>query len=655
MRYIFVVSYFMVIACLPFQANAVPEYWKKSAFAIECRDTTLKAVLEDFARSFGVQINISDRISGTCKGWKRAGTAEGFLNKLGNDYRFQWFVYQNTLYISANGRSKTARLNAEPGFKDTLIGLGLFQDKFGWGALPGDEAVIVTGPQKYIDIIRRLTYRQTQEKKREARGNVHIFKLQHAPVEDRTITVREGTVTIPGVVTILRGLFTGSDSVRNELRVNSSPDSYNEPSNLSRLNDKKDKIMVEADVRTNTILIRAPEKDHDFYQNIINNLDVPSKLIEIDAIIVDINRDDLREIGTDFSFTDHRDRGSFQTSTITGEALRTPSNASATILIKDLGLFQARLKALESKGDASIIANTSILTLENQPAVIDLSETVFLQSVGERVVDVRPVTAGTLLNVTPMFVVNDGVEKIKLEIDIEDGSLSSNQQSDIPRVKRTTINTKAIVDQDRSLVVGGYHVQKTLRQNSGVPLLKSVPALGKLFKTEVTQNSSLERLFILTPRISPTFHNPEDYSSTGSADLITKNMERIKKRWKRATQSYVEKTTHLLSELASNSIPQGYDLTTISESEMPFKCDQDSIRFRFEKGQKITGHGLTAYIGIVTNMSEKVLPVEEQSCRGSGLIGVSIFPEDYLDPSASSEIFISMESARISTPRKPTL
>ncbi len=623
---------------------SAPDYWAKSNYAIECHNMgSLKDVLEDFSSSFGVSLKMSEGVSGSCSGWLRSDTALGFLDKLANDYKFQWFVYQNSLYVSSAKASATARITTDHGFKDTLIGLGLFKEKFGWGEVPGDKAVIVTGPKSYIDIIKRLTRQHNKVKKRQVSGNVHVFKLEHAPVSDRSVPVRDGEVNIPGVATILQGLFSGQKRIGYDVP---KKDGFNADSNLSKISNKDD-ISVTADVRTNTILIRAPEEDYDFYRDIIDSLDVPSALIEIDAVIVDINRDDLKEIGTDFSFIDDRDRGGFQTSTSLDSAQSPSANASATILIKDLGLFHANLKALESRGEASIIANTSILTLENQPAVIDLSETVFIQSVGERVIDVKPVSAGTLLNVTPMFVTDNGIEKIKLLVDIEDGTLISGRGVDTPRISRTTINTKAVIDQERSLVIGGYHLQKRERENRGIPLLKSVPALGRLFSTTVERDSNLERLFILTPRISPTFHNPEDYSSTGNADAIASSIEKMKRRWRRASESYIEKTSFIFSELAARSTPKGYELHRQKKEPASFSCLQEGVDFSFTNGERVNGHGLTAFVGVVLNLSDEELHIDERSCFGEGLIGVSIYPRSTLAKGKKSVVFVSMESARM--------
>lgn len=642
---------FLCVCLFSTQTIAVPDFWKHSAYAVECSKTPVKDVLDDFSRSFGVKLVVSGQLRGLCDNWTRSDSAEQFLDLLGNAYQFQWFVYKGNLYVSPNSDSKTKRLEATAEFKDALVGLGLYQEKFGWGELGNEEVVLVTGPSRYVNLVAQLTYQESAARRRVVNGDVHIFKLKYAPVSDRKIIIRGKEVVIPGVSSILKNLLEEKKSIeRDESEINSA-------STSSKV--KKAKVYVEADIRTNSVLIRAPEKDYNFYKKIIQDLDVESDLVEIDAIIVDINREKLKDIGTNFSFL-YKDNKSSVSSATTGfgaESISEALNLNATILINDFGEFYSSLKALETKGDASIIANTSILTLNNQPAVIDLSETVYIRSVGERVVDVLPVTAGTLLNVTPSKVDSYDGNKIKLLVDIEDGNLSnvSGNSDATPVVQKTTISTKAVIDQNRSLVIGGYHVQKTTNESSGIPLLKEVPFLGKLFSSHFEQSTHLERLFILTPRISPTHHNPEDYSSTGNSEIISKALDRVKSRWDNASRSYVEKTERLLADLASQRIPDGYKLEDLNKEELAFVCDQEGVTFDFTNGQKVTGRGLVAYIGLVSNTSVNSLTVEEKSCRGRGLVGVSLYPDVTLDLEGKTEIFVSMEIARMDTKKRKKL
>ncbi len=119
-------------------------------------------------------------------------------------------------------------------------------------------------------------------------------------------------------------------------------------------------------------------------------------------------------------------------------------SGSGTLFVSDFKRFFADIKALEGEGTASIVANPSVLTLENQPAVIDFSQTAYITATGERVADIQPVTAGTSLQVTPRAVGHQDHASIQLVIDIEDGHVETNNDGQATGVKRGTVSTQCI-------------------------------------------------------------------------------------------------------------------------------------------------------------------------------------------------------------------
>ncbi|TGH91721.1 EscC/YscC/HrcC family type III secretion system outer membrane ring protein, partial [Escherichia coli] len=77
----------------------MPDEWKNGAYAYSADNTPLSIILEDFATSFGVEINLGTLGDSNVTGKLRAESPEAFLNRLALEYRFQWFVYNNTLYV----------------------------------------------------------------------------------------------------------------------------------------------------------------------------------------------------------------------------------------------------------------------------------------------------------------------------------------------------------------------------------------------------------------------------------------------------------------------------------------------------------------------------------------------------------------------------
>lgn len=52
-----------------------------------------------------------------------------------------------------------------------------------------------------------------------------------------------------------------------------------------------------------------------------------------------------------------------------------------------------------------------------------------------------------------------------------------------------------------SLLIGGYSREEDALQGSGIPLLKDIPLVGKLFDYTYTSHRNMVRLFLIQPRL----------------------------------------------------------------------------------------------------------------------------------------------------------
>jgi hypothetical protein len=120
----------------------------------------------------------------------------------------------------------------------------------------------------------------------------------------------------------------------------------------------------------------------------------------------------------------------------------------------------------------------------------------------QRAVDLADVTAGTKLRVVPRIVREATGPRVRLEIDVEDGSLGDGARG--PNVVRSTISTQAIVDVQQTLMIGGYHAESVSRNQQKVPVLGDVPLVGGLFRSTTASETTRERLFLITPRLVGT-------------------------------------------------------------------------------------------------------------------------------------------------------
>ncbi|MCW7536998.1 type III secretion system outer membrane ring subunit SctC [Aquabacterium sp. A7-Y] len=516
---------------------APPPSWNEAGtFAYRSDAQPLRRVLEDFARHFGASLEMSIAGDAVVRGRYSGATPQEFLDKLALSYQFNWFIYNNQLHVSPLGDRVTERVltgeTSPSEVREALQGIGLFEAKFGWGELQNDGAVLVSGPRAYVERVRTAI---TGESEADGEGAM-VFKLRYAFLEDRVIEFRNKRVVVPGVVSVLRNLAKGGKrgrsggvfevppgeaagsergsrgSVANQLvgpLLSAAAGGGEEGGSAAapRRSLRGDLLgaglhadagpAIEPDVRTNAVIIRDDPSKRAYYRSLIAQLDVPQQLVEIEAMIIDVERNRLRELGIDWSATFGGGRGTTRI-----ESNNMPASQKSpgpTLVINNFSYFLSRILALESEGDAAIIGKPAVMTMENLGAVIDLSETVYLTLVGERVADAVPITAGTMLRVTPTVIREGSPHSVQLMIDIEDGKIVQSEGTR-PTVARSTVSTQTIVEDNQSLVIAGYNYQQQGLTDAGVPGVRRVPLMGRLFSSQQKEGQLRERLFIITPR-----------------------------------------------------------------------------------------------------------------------------------------------------------
>nr|BAG24121.1 HrcC [Pseudomonas cichorii] len=655
----------LCLALLGMQAEvamaAVPEEWRQSAYAYEASQAPLTTVLKDFASSYGVGLEMNG-VSGVVDAKIRAGNAQEFLDRMALEHQFQWFLYNGKLYVSPQSGQVSQRLevssDAAPDLKQALTDIGLLDKRFGWGELPDEGVVMVSGPSRYVELIRGFS---KEKVKPEEKQQVMMFSLRYAAVADRDIHYREQSITIPGVATLLDGLLQSKqvvplspqDPMANIQALQGMADiGRNKIINLatdrtaSRDKPKPGKTSsnhkVVADVRNNAVLIYDNPDKRDMYQQLIQQLDQPSNLVEIDAIILDIDRTQLSALESRWSA--RAGSVNFGSSLLTG--------GSATLSISDFDRFFADIQALEGQGGASVIARPSVLTLENQPAVIDFSRTAYITATGERVANVQSVTAGTSLQVIPRTIAGAQANRFQLIIDIEDGQLDRSRDGETPDVKRGTVSTQAVISENRSLVIGGFHVDETGQHHDKVPLLGDLPVLGPLFTSKRQEVSRRERLFILTPRLIGDQIDPARYIASENRPQLDKALALSGSPNSRERKKIA--ISKAFADLVKGRIPA--DLKETSSGVRLGDLCRVGSEFSIDpaRGQWFGGDGFDIAVGVVRNTSAKAQDFSLASCSGTRTLAVTMLPVARLQPGQSTEVFVATRPvATIATPTSP--
>ena len=161
----------------------------------------------------------------------------------------------------------------------------------------------------------------------------------------------------------------------------------------------------------------------------------------------------------------------------------------------------AKVSALEQSGQGKIVARPKVLTMNNVEAVLENTETFYVKSEGAYSANLFDITAGTTVRVMPLVLSKGSSSGVKMAIAIEDGGIMEQTDSNIPRIKRSSINTQAVVGEGESVLLAGYSIDRQDKNRSGLPGLSSLPLIGGLFGTSESSVSRSDRYYLVTPRI----------------------------------------------------------------------------------------------------------------------------------------------------------
>lgn len=431
------------------------------------------------------------------------------------------------VYVYNNNAIARKVLSIDPGVGQKVLRdarrLGLL-DKHNKLKLVSSGNLVITGVDRFFEQTQELI--QANKKRSSAPTAVKsmqlaangfkVFYLKYAWAGDVTLYSGKRETIIPGVATTLKQLLGIIPHGHSGPRVIKKQTATMQGLKGQGLKEQglvaqetavqmihHEGVSIAADTRLNAVLIRDAVANLPQYQSLIDALDIKPEMVEIEATIIDVNVDRMRDLGVDW-------RGSRGLAGIdSGSQLEAGFSSIlggfASYMTGDRNRFIGQLNALERQGVLNVVSSPHILTLSNVEAVFDTNSTFFVRLAGQEEVDLFNISAGTSLRVTPHVFNDQGETQIKLMVAIEDGRRNEERVDDIPIITRSTINTQALIGPDESMLIGGLAQEAYTQDDKQVPGLNRVPLFGGLFKSKSNVKERVERMFLLSPRLTSQY------------------------------------------------------------------------------------------------------------------------------------------------------
>jgi type IV pilus assembly protein PilQ len=293
-----------------------------------------------------------------------------------------------------------------------------------------------------------------------------------------------------------------------------------------------------SDDRSNQLIIRDIPSNFPTLDNLIRQLDRKSQQVEIEARVVQASRSFSQDIGVQWGFagTTTSGRTIFGGTPQTGIspittgtglpqppliATSTSSGSSGTGLPLNVNLpagaptsgfyFGHRspnfavdlyITAAEAKGVGKLLSKPKIVTQNNEKATVKQGTKIPIQTTINNTISVQYIDAVLKLEVTPQITAEGTVF---MDVLVENTQIDNGipRVQGIPALDTQSAETKVLVADGGTVVIGGIIVTQQQTSTTEVPVLGNLPVIGRLFREQAVTISSSELLFFLTPRIIP--------------------------------------------------------------------------------------------------------------------------------------------------------
>ncbi|MFP4452051.1 MAG: type IV pilus secretin PilQ, partial [Desulfobacterales bacterium] len=264
-----------------------------------------------------------------------------------------------------------------------------------------------------------------------------------------------------------------------------------------------DRGKVRVDSRNNQLILTDTLERIEKAREVIEQIDKVTPQVVIEARIVEINEDYLKDIGSEFGVA----RGPLDAASGNREygynlSMNNPAQASSGFgfTFANLGTpltLDAKLTAMEEQNNVKIVSSPKIATLDNKKATITQGFEYPYQTVEDNEVNIEFKNIDLTLEVTP-HVTPD--KRIALQIYVTKNDIAE-QTAEAPALSTNEAETELLVDDGSTIVIGGIKKETTTERISGFPVLKDIPMMGWLFKQKRKSKEKSELLIFMTPRI----------------------------------------------------------------------------------------------------------------------------------------------------------
>ena len=436
-----------------------------------------------------------------------------------------------------------------------------------------NDRIILTGlPENRLPLRALIAELDTRSASSSQRGVVRVIPLNYANADDMK-SILKGLLTKQFLELASEGDIMDDGTKKT---ADKAADKKDDDKKDDDTKDKKGEALsgsgytVQSDPDTNVLIVSGAANLVQAIVDVVERLDVPRPQVLIEAIIAELTL--ARSASLSTALSGRKDganvpgggagsnsavtnlRGLFTAFQLSGA--RPSFNVFAGGRTDGLSLALL-IQALNTDENTNILATPSVMTLNNEKAIIKVgtersiqTATDFIGNSDNQRASFERLKADTEFEVTPQITKGEAVSlEVKQKVRrVQAGSDNNNR----PTTDDREIETRVVVDDGKIVVLGGLVEERRNDTKNRVPLLSNIPVLGNLFKGRSGQNDKTNIMVFIRPTI---FRTTEEANKDSVNRYVQLRLEQLEHLEKTDTLLDAEQEEMLLPELESERKP----------------------------------------------------------------------------------------------------
>ena len=267
-------------------------------------------------------------------------------------------------------------------------------------------------------------------------------------------------------------------------------------------------VRVVADRENNALLILSTAAGYEKLEAALKKLDQAPRQVLIEVMIAEVTLTDELKYGVEWTFTNGSRKSGYLVNNASGAPTQLAPGFSYALANASGAGIQAALNMLATDGKVNILSSPHIVVADNQPAKIQVGDSVptagpqtIVGSTGQVVSSVQYLDTGVSLTVTPR-INSGGLVSLDITQEVSVPGTTTTSSLNSPTISRRATKTQLVVQSGETMVLGGLISETMNNASSGLPVLSAIPVLGGLFGTTDRKTVKTELIVLITPRVA---------------------------------------------------------------------------------------------------------------------------------------------------------